>query len=294
MDAAGGSSDRGSPSPSADAGDDASTTDGAAADAITTSDGTGGDDASGDGPALAESGVDAPLTGAYSLSFDGQRTYVDCGNFPIPADFTLEAWVNAASFVGETYVMAQDRDTQGPGQFRFGFIAGGQVFFQMSDQNGNSYGLWSSGTQSYALQSPSAVPTGTWTEVAVTKSGASFSLLVNGTVVASRTATQAFSWNDGGMHNPFRIGARVAADGSSPGGVFDGLVDEVRFWKAGRTPAQIAADMRREIVMSDADWNTMLDYWPIDEGSGNKTKDRGGPHDGTLQNGPLWSTQTPF
>lgn len=284
MDAATGGQDRSSPPPPSfsDAGDDARPTDSSATDAGL------------DVTPIADAVADGAPTGAYSLSFDGRATYVDCGSVQIPSDFTLEAWVNPAGYSGETYVMAEDRDSQAQGQFRFGFIDTGQLFFVMSDGQGNTWGLWPDTATNYALLSPNAVPTNMWTEVAVTKSGAVFTLLLDGTPAAAVTATQSFSYGDGGNHNPFRIGSRVAQDGASGNGIFHGLIDEVRLWHVGRTPAQIAADLRREIARTDSDWSQLTDYWPFDEGQGTTTADRAGPYPGTLMNTPTWVTQTAF
>jgi hypothetical protein len=289
MDAATGGHDRSSPPPPplGDASDEASANDASAND-------DGSNDAALDVTSIGDAATDGAPTGTYSLSFDGVATYVDCGRVQIPGDFTLEAWVNPAGYSGETYVMAEDRDYQPQGQFRFGFIDTGQLFFVMSDAQGNSWGLWPNTSGPYALVSPSPVPTNAWTQIAVTKSGAAFALLVDGTTVVPFTATQSFSYGDGGNHNPFRIGSRVGQDGVSGNGFFRGLIDEVRLWHVARTPAQITGDLRREIAKTDGDWSQLTDYWPFDEGQGTTTADRAGPYPGTLASGPTWVTQTAF
>ena len=240
-----------------------------------------------------EASTEAGLVNTHSLGFDGISTYVDCGNVPIPADFTIEAWVNPATFNNETYVVAEDKRYQPQGQYRFGFVDSGQLFFVMSDSQSNMYGLQMTTSSPYNLISSNAVPLGTWSEIAVSKSGGSFTLLVNGSVV-STVNTTSFAFGNGGAQNPLRIGARVDQDGQSAQGVFDGLIDEVRFWNVGRSPAQISADMGHELAPSDPGWSSLRDYWPFDEGKGTKTKDVTGKFDGTLVNSPTWSTSTPF
>jgi hypothetical protein len=260
------------------------------------------DAASGDSTGIVDAADEvAPLEGSseagpvdtYSLQFDGVSTYVDCGNVPIPADFTIEAWVNPATYNNETYVLAEDKRYQPQGQFRFGFVGGGQLFFVMSDSQSDMYGLQMNTATPYNLISPNALPTNTWSEVAVSKAGGSFTLLVGG-VVVSTVNTTSFAFGNAGAPNPMRIGARVDQDGQSANGVFDGLIDEVRFWNVGRTPAEITADMRKEIAPSDPGWSSLQDYWPFDEGTGAKTNDLAGKFPGTLVNGPGWSTATPF
>jgi hypothetical protein len=228
----------------------------------------------------------------YAIQLDGNTTYIDCGAVPIPGQFTAEAWVNPTSYSGEAYILAEDRDGDGNGQFRFGFLASGQLFFMMTDGTGNSFGLYSS--NAYQLLSPSPVPLHTWSEVAVVKNNTKFSLLVNGASVASFTATGSFVFNDGGQQHAFRIGARVGLNGTSPEGFFSGIVDEVRFWNAPRTSSQIAADMGHRLDSTDPSWANLVDYWPFGEGTGSATADVTGMHPGTLTNGPQWVTNTPF
>lgn len=230
------------------------------------------------------------LSNAWSLSFDGSATYVDCGAVPIPGDFTIEAWVHPTSFNGETYVLARDERNFGQGQFRFGFLAGGQLFFYMTDATGNDHGLYSG---QYNLVSPNAVPSNAWTEVAVTKSAAVFTLFVGGAPAVSVQTSMPFSFGSS-MQLPLRIASRVAPNGTSPDGVFAGLIDEVRLWKIARTQAQIQAAMHAEIPSTDPAWSDLQDYWPFDEGSGTATADRSGAHPGTLVGGPSWVTTVPF
>ncbi len=103
-----------------------------------------------------------------------------------------------------------------------------------------------------------------------------------------------FVFNDGGNHDPFRVGTRVAQDGTSPDGAFDGTIDEVRFWSTARTAAEISADMSHEIDSNDPHYTDLLNYWRFDEGSGTTTHDQVGGKDGTLQNNPAWVLSTAF
>lgn len=264
-------------------------------------DATSGSDASDSGGADAQ-GADAAddvsttesgtVADGWSLTFNGANSYVDCGVVPIPGDFTIEAWVRPSAFNGETYVLAEDERNYSQGQLRFGFVPGGQLFFYMTDAGGNDYGLYSNGQ--YGLVSSGPVPEGAWSEVAVTKAGADFTLFVGGTRVASFSAAAAFSYGTSGLQIPLRIGSRVAPNGTGADGVFTGLIDEVRLWDVARTQAQIQAAMGSEVVPSDPVWSDLRDYWPFDEGSGTTTADRSGTHPGTLVSGPAWVKLAPF
>jgi hypothetical protein len=257
-------------------------------------------DATGDAVADAPAGDDgradaseasAPGAG-WALQFDANHSYVDMGVVPIPGDFTLEAWVYPHAYAGETYVVAEDRNGQGQGQFRFGFVASGALFFMMSDGAGNSFGLY--GGTGYLVQSPSAVPTETWSEVAVARSGTRYQLFVGGAQVEDVLANGSFVFNDGGHANPLRVGSRVHNDGTGPDGVFDGAIDEVRIWNVARTQAEIAADMSHELTAADPAWGNLVQYWPFDEGTGTKTADRTGNFQGTLVGGPQWIVSGAF
>jgi hypothetical protein len=251
----------------------------------------GGSDAvsadAGGADATADAAIDAPpvYTAGYALDFDG-GSYVAIGPFMIPADFTIEAWVEPTSTAGETYVVAEDRDTQGQGQFRFG-IAAGKLFFMMTDASGSSHGLYNNG---YSLMTPQTIPTGMWTHVAVSKSGTAFQLVVNGVSAAtfgSTTPTIVY----GGPPVVLRLAARVASDGTDADGAFDGTIDEVRFWNQARSPTEIASTMSMEISPASAG---LMAYWRFDEGSGSTTADQETAYSGTLVGSPLWVVSTAF
>jgi hypothetical protein len=223
-----------------------------------------------------------------ALSF-ANGAYVEVGALPIPADFTLEAWVNPASSngtAGETEIVAEDRTGQSAGQLRLGITAGA-LFFMMSNSAGVSYGLYN-GT-GYALQTSQTLAPGVWSHIAVTKSGASFVLYIGAAQVSTFTAMSALTY--GGPSTAFRIAGRVAADGTSVANAFTGTIDEVRVWNVARTGAQIAAAMDETINPSDA---TLVSYWRFDDGSGLTASDEEGRYPGTLVAGPVWVPSTAF
>jgi hypothetical protein len=215
--------------------------------------------------------------------------YVKVGALAIPSDFTLEAWVLPVSFSGERCVVAKDRANQDEGQFRLGLDSTGHAFFLMSDAGGSDHGLFAS---DYTLQSPTALPVNAWSHVAVVKTGAQFALYVNGAVVVSATASSAFV--HGGPAVDFRIGARVAADGTGVDGGFDGTIDEVRLWKVARSAAQIAAARSIVILPSDPVSADLAAYYRFDEGAGTTTADARGGLLGTLVSSPTWVASTAF
>lgn len=223
-----------------------------------------------------------PPSAGFALSCSGTQ-YAQMGAVPIPIDFTLEAWVKPAGFAGETYVVAKDRSGQGQGQFRFGFTATGQPFFEMSDASGSDHGLYVAG---YVLQS-GPIPLNAWSHLAVTKSGAVFNLVVNGVVAKTITASAAFA--HGGPAVPFRVAGRVASDGTALSGGFNGMIDEVRLWSVARSAGDIATRMKQPVTASDPQ---LAAYWRFDEGSGTTTADAKGGFNGTLIGGAKFAPST--
>lgn len=239
-------------------------------------------------PDVAPPPLDAPSTGTNDALRFANGAFIEVGQVPIPGDFTVEAWVRPASVSGETSIVAQDRNHQAAGQFRLGLVGSGQLFFIMSDGSGNTEGLFTG--SGFALQSSQPVPLGTWTHVAVTKSKQNFSLFVNGAQVAQFKANGP-PMTYGGPAVVLRIAARVAQDGTSPDELFDGTIDEVRFWNVARSQTDIAANMSHTVSPSDP---SLLAYWRFDDGAGTTASDEESHHPGTLVTGPQWVVSTAF
>jgi len=72
---------------------------------------------------------------------------------------------------------------------------------------------------------------------------------------------------------------------------FKGKLDEIRVWNVARTIQQIRENMH--LTLSGGE-SGLIGYWQFNDGTGNKTEDCGGNHDGTLQNmdGQNWITSS--
>jgi hypothetical protein len=265
-----------------------SSEDAAIAEASTAEDAATPADAATPIDAALDADADAGPQNVYALAFTG-GSFVSFGGLLIPADFTLEAWVRPTSFSGETYVVAKDKSGQAAGQFRLGFDATGRPFFMMTDTSSSDHGLYPG---SYALQSGTALTTGKWTHLAVTKNGTSFTLYVDGSSVKSVTTTGPFVY--GGPAVDFRVASRVPSSGTGASGAFDGAIDEVRLWKVARTQGDIAGARLRPIATSEPAFADLVGYWRFDEGATTTTADATGAHAGALMSSPTWITTTPF
>ncbi len=265
---------------SAEAGAGARDGDAPVADASQPGDGgTNAGDASG-------ADADAGAIGAGSaLALDGNDA-VEVGVLAVPADFTVEAWVKPKTATREQYVVAKDQNGQSNAQFRLGLESGGRVFFIMSDPAGDDHGLYQG--SNYVVRSAAALPMNAWTHVAVTKSGATYTLYAGSAAPVTKTADASF------VHASmvsFRIGARVASNGTGIDGGFDGVIDDVRMWGIARTAAEIAATRSAPPPLSTPG---LVAYFRLDEGAGTTTTDAKGALVGTLVGPPAWVTSTAF
>jgi hypothetical protein len=259
-----------------------------ATDGGTGADGSDGSTPPGNGDASTTPTVHAQTALSFVAS---SNQYMNVATIPIPPDFTLEAWVNPAKLGAEMMIASEDRSPlQLDDQFRLALTSSGAPYFLMTDTGSDAHGL-ASDTQSgpFAL-SGAALPTGRWTHLAVTKSGANFTLFVNGAVVTAAQADSA-TFAHGATFN-FRVGARMGNGG--PANYFDGVIDEVRLFDVGRSAAEIAGDMSTELAAAAPARKSLVAYWRFDEGSGKTAKDDVGLHEGTLLNGVSWVTSTAF
>ena len=101
-----------------------------------------------------------------------------------------------------------------------------------------------------------SVPVGVWTHVAFTYDGSTESILINGVVDTSFSATGnvstsqytenltigAYSWSNFTLHNTF----------------LNGALDDVRVWNVARSAAQISASMNAELSGSETG---LVGYW---------------------------------
>jgi hypothetical protein len=149
--------------------------------------------------------------GGTSMFFDGTGDYLSIPSNPIlnfgTGDFTLEAWVNPASLAGDWFIIS----STGAGGLFFGYR-------QSSAPQGFGWGqtgvAWD-----YVVASGTV---NTWQHVAVTRSGTSMRLFVNG---IQQGSTQTISTS----YNLSTTSTTVGSQGSSY--LLNGYIDDLRVTK---------------------------------------------------------------
>lgn len=175
-------------------------------------------------------------TGA-ALSFSGANDYVQINdpNFGT-SDFTLEAWIKPTTTAGAYLISTRSFEMGASGNwFAFGYN-NNKIGLEMADA-----GL----VYSYFETPGTPVNIGSWNHVALTRSGANFSIYVNG-VLEARYA-------DSGIRNFSTGSGNLRLSGWPDVGVafFNGSMDEVRFWNTARTQCDVISYMNCEIPTTE-------------------------------------------
>jgi chitodextrinase len=183
--------------------------------------GTAANDASGNGNNGTIDGA-SWVTGRNGggLSFDGTNDQVSLGSLGTfyNSAFTLEAWVQKATAKKDVAVV--------------GTWAGSGPMLWVDHLAGHHYATLG-GTLSSYLDSGQTPVVGQWQHVAATFDGTTAHYYVDGALVASRAVSGSV-----GSSNTWRIGAY----GASPGGFFDGVIDDVRVYNRALNAGEVQFD----------------------------------------------------
>lgn len=107
---------------------------------------------------------------------------------------------------------------------------------------------------------------GSWANLLVVYNTKGYHLYVNGTAVALKNAT-AFKGKTP-LQTPL---SRIGTGGEGSKG-YVGQLDEVRIWEGDRTA--VALDYLYKPLDSQADWEALKAYWPLNDGAGSTARDR--------------------
>ena len=214
------------------------------------------------------------FSNAYSVEFDGGNDYINAGNdssLNISGDITLSAWVKqrVQNNYGAIFSKRQ---------------VGGSMNYQLIMKNGTgAIGLGHSGG-SWFYDSTS-LPTGSWYHVAATVSSGTIQLYVNGEEKDSTTGATIT-----GTTQDLIIGATLGYN------YFDGLMDELAIFSSALSSTQIAT-MYNSGVPASLSSLSPVSWWRMgdnDNGTGTTITDQGsGSNNGTLTNGPTFSSSVP-
>jgi hypothetical protein len=157
------------------------------------------------------------------LTFDGINDWVsvnDSSSLDLTTGITLEAWVRPVNVNDWQTVIIKER----PGQLSY-------ALYSSIHTRRPSAHVYTTGDM--ALEGPSALPTLTWSHLAMTWDGLTMRIYVNGSQVASSALAGAAVTSA----SPLRIGGNGIWNEW-----FNGALDDVRVYNRALTPAQIIAD----------------------------------------------------
>ncbi len=202
----------------------------------------------------------------YSLEFDGTNDYISLASMvTLSSEFSLSFWVkpdrNNNNILGNSSVTANYLYTNSSGV------------------------LIMSGSFSAQTFTSCTISTGTWTHVAITRDGSNeLKCYKNGSLTDTKTSiSAAFAFNQLSNYN-------------SLDNQFDGNMDEVAVFSSALSASDVTAIYNSGVPASLSSLNP-LGWWRMgdnDGGTGTTITDQGsGSNDGTLQNGPTYSTDVP-
>ena len=214
-----------------------------------------------------------------ALQFDGQDDYVAVPDAPAlnPANFTVEAWINAdhwATNAWEGVIVGKDN---WPGYSQgYALSAGDNGRLSLTLDCGGTWG----GVASLPLMA-----SGQWYHVAGEFDGSRAQIFINGLLVGVTSCAAS--------PQASTLDLNIGRSPLFPDRLFAGQIDEVRLWDYARSAAQIRATRRK--ILPNATPG-LAAYWRFNEGRGATLYDlTPGRHHGTLSAGPAWvSASLPY
>ena len=224
------------------------------------------------------------FSNTYSLSLDGTDDYVALGNSSAltPSNITVSLWFKASGSVGaNNYLFAREGAIYGSYLLRY--------------TNANKFNLFLSfggGSFRADITSGSTFTLPDWHHVAFTYNPTNVKLYVDGVEEFSAAETRAIDYTPStsyGTDNTY-IGKGTFADNA------EGLIDEVAIFNSALSASDVTA-IYNSGVPTDLTSYSPVGWWRMgdnDGGTGTTITDQGsGGNDGTLTNGPTFSTDVP-
>jgi len=221
------------------------------------------------------------FTNTYSINFDGSNDYVEVGNVSglTGTSFSISAWF---------YLTA---NPSGEGIFGAGSSSSDRIWLQVLDSNTIRFG--SLGNIDTFDLSSGTFSLNTWYHIVGVIDGTSKEVFIDGSSLGTATVSSLSGTNG----NSVRIGAlpsQTAAFGAlNP---YQGILDELAVFNTALSSTNVSS------IYNSGTPNDLSSYSPVgwwrmgddDSGTGTTVTDQGsGSNDGTLTNGPTFSTTIP-
>ena len=191
-------------------------------------------------------------TCGMGLSLDGSDDWVNVPNLVLPGDFTIEAWVNLAPGISAADALI-GQESAGPDINFFGGKAR----------------LYSATAPFDVVVADTTVQANTWTHVAISRSGTSLLLYLNGLLDGIGTWSGSLSVQALGRGNQSTLG------------YLEGELDEVRVWSVARSGSEINANYNQSVASGSPG---LAAYWTFNESGQAVADESGSGNDGSLGN----------
>jgi hypothetical protein len=223
-----------------------------------------------------ESGPEA-ITNDYSVEFDGANDYATAtlGSQVFDGDFAISFWFNADT--APTYTTLIQSGSTG------GYTDGFRIYRYSS----TALAFWK-GQGGYLPISGNigTTATGSWHHIVVTRSGSTSTFYLNGSSIGTGADSQSYT------STAFQMSFNTYP--------FDGLMDEVALWDSALSAPNVASlrdTSGSNPVPADISSLNPVNWWRMGDnnsGTGTTITDQGsGGNDGTLTNGPTFSSDVP-
>ena len=233
----------------------------------------------------------AALSNTYSLSFDGTNDYVATTYKPSSSATALSIsyWMKTTSYAGGAAPFSVEGYPYNEKAFRVNFNSTGKIFVTVG-AGGTPY----NNTANSATNTPTQginLFDGNWHHVLGTVNGQSVKVYVDG--VEEFTLTSTVTYAGGDQTYPYYIG--MLGNGY-PSYYFDGELDEVSVFESELSSSDVTAIYNSGVPTSLTSYSPS-GWWRMgddDGGTGTTITDQGsGGNNGTLTNGPTFSTDVP-